>query len=364
MKTRLIVCLLAAAFAAELSAADSAEPLRLGATLPLSGPSATYGRLIRDGIELAKSDLAEQGRPVEIFYQDTPLPDARAMSAIHALVGRSRIDALVGNFFNPVMRMIAPVIGRSRILAFHTAAADDEILAAGEYVLSTNTSIRDEAEHLAEYAYQAIGARRAAVLSVSNNFGESYAVHFSRRFSELGGVVIYRDTSPLGEPDLRSLVLRAKAAGPDVLMAGHFGEGLGLIMRAARELDFGRVILGPYESEDPSVLEVAGRISDNQLRYFVGGGGPAAAALDFKKRFEKRFGYPARILAANAYDATRLAAEALTVCGRVEHCAVRHLMGLREYPGASGVFSMRPDRSAKKEFVLKTIREGEFAPME
>jgi len=340
------------------------DPLRFGVLVPLTGPSATYGRLIRDGVELAVSDLKARGLPVEVYYEDTPVPDARAAAAIHNLITYRKLDALAANFFNPVMVIAAPAVMRARIPAFHTAAADDHILTAGEYILSTNTAIHDEAAALAEYAYQGLGARTAAVLSVTTTWGESYASHFAHRFTELGGRVVYDQTSKLGETDLRTLVLRAKAKNPDVLMAGHFGEGLGLILRAVRELELRQVVLGTYETEDPSVLEVAGEICDNQVRYYVPGDEPQhREAVEFRRRFFERFHYAPRVLAANAYDAVTLAAEALQACGRERRCALELLYRTRGRPGASGVFSMQTTRAAKKEFVLKTIRSGAFSPL-
>lgn len=337
---------------------ESRSPLRLGATLPLTGDIASYGNLIRDGIELAISDLKDKGIPAIVQYEDVPSPGPGALTAIRKLTATHEIQGLAGNFWNPAIPIMAPAIVKYKVLAFHTAAADDPILTSSDYIVSTNTKIRDEAYRIAEYSYNDIAARTACILYIGTNFGENYRRHFSKRFSELGGTVVYTDLTKLGESDLKPALGKVKSSSCDVFFAAYFGTNLGQVLKQAGMIGLKKPTLSVYEAEDPSVTEVAGSAAEG-LRFFV----PEPlveqeVTKDFNRRFTARFGYNPRILASNAYDATMILAMSLSECNGDTECAKAKIYQIHDYAGVSGTFSIDSEGAAKKSFVLKVVKDG------
>jgi branched-chain amino acid transport system substrate-binding protein len=335
-------------------------PLRFGATLPLTGDIAPYGTLIRDGIELAVSDLKTRGIDVAMSYEDVPSPGPIAVTAIRKLISENKIQGLAGNFWNPAIPIMAPAILQNKVVAFHTAAADDLILAAGDLIISTNTKIRDEAAHVAEYAYQALHARTACVLYIGTTFGENYKKHFADRFVELGGTIAYSELTSLGDSDHRGVLTKVKNSPCNVFFAAYFGTNLGLVLKQAQSVGVKKTTLSVYEAEDPSVIEVAGEAAEG-LKFFVAE--PVSdndVTTSFKDRFAKRFGYAPRILASNAYDATTILALKFSQCQGDSECAKKKIYEIHDYVGVSGTFSIDPDGAAQKPFVLKTVKSGRF----
>ena len=245
----------------------SAEEIKLGATLPLSGNYATYGNLIKDGIELAVDELNSSEMPIKVFYEDVPLPGKVIATAINKLLNQDKIHALAGNFWNPAIPVMSPYIERKGIPAFHTAIADDLVLGASDFIFSTNGKIKDEAKLLAEYAYETKGARKACILYILTTFGENYAQYFEKYFKQLGGEVILNDSIHLTDVDYRAALTKVKSKKPDLLMAGFFGTNIGTLLKQARELNFEKPILGTYETEDPSAIKVAKKHADGVLYY-------------------------------------------------------------------------------------------------
>lgn len=351
-----------AVFFSSGAAAQSVAPevIRLGATLPLSGDIAPYGNLIKDGIELALSDLAERGLRATVAYQDVPLPGPVAVSAVDKLITGDHIQGLAGNFWNPAIPIMAPALLRNKIVSFHTAAADDLILNAGDYIFSTNTKIRDEARTIAEYVFNDLGSRSACVLYIGTNFGENYFKHFLVHFESLGGKVPYSDLTKLGETDLRGVLTKVRTSSCDTFFAAYFGTNLGMVLKQAKSLGLQKPTLSVYEAEDPSVIEVGADAAEG-LRFFV----PepitdTPAIIGYKERFTKRFGYEPRILGSNGYDATTILVTTLSECKGDAECAKKRIYATREYPGVSGTFSIDADGAARKAFVLKTVRNGRF----
>lgn len=343
------------------SAFSQTEVIKLGATLPLSGDVATYGNLIKDGIVLASEDLKKKGITTELYFEDVPSPGVKALSAINKLIDKDKIQGLAGNFWNPVIPIIASALSKNSMPSFHTAVADDLILNANDFVFSTNHKIKDEACQLAEYAYNNMGARTAGVLSISTTFGDHYQKHFIERFKSLGGKVLVNDTTMLDQPDVKPALSKISKSNPDVFFAAYFGTNLGVILKQARELNIKSKILSVYEADDPSVLSIAREAAEG-LKFFVSEPKEINENIkDYRDRFKLRFGYSPRILADNAYDATMILAQALHQCNSDKTCAKDLIYKTTNYRGVSGTFSIDSDgATSNKGFVLKTVKNGQF----
>ena len=80
--------------------ADAAEPIRIGAVLPFSGGVELYGQQAKLGLDLAVKDINAAGgilgRPVEVIYADDKTAPESAATAMHALIERDGVVAVVG----------------------------------------------------------------------------------------------------------------------------------------------------------------------------------------------------------------------------------------------------------------------------
>lgn len=335
-------------------------PFRIGATIPLTGDYASYGRTISSGAELAREDLKKEGIEIELFYEDVPLPGPRANTAIRNLISIHKIEALGANYFNPAMLTMAPVVNQANIPAFHTSAIDNLNLNNGNNVVSTNSKMDEEANLLAEYARNTLKAKTASVIHVNSIFGEQYTIYFRERFEKLGGKVIDFDSTEIGETNIHPLLSRVKGHKPDIIFAAYFGLNMGLVLKQARELGIDQRILGDYETEDPSVIETAGPAAEG-VEFFAPE--PIHATekqIEFKKRFKNRFGYDANVFATNSYDAITLLGRSLKECKRNSKCTLEKVYSGEYFDGISGQIQIGADGGTKKEFVLKTIKNGKF----
>lgn len=339
------------------------DPIKLAATMPLSGAYASYGKLIQEGIELARHDLKKLGYPTEIIYEDACMP-AAAVTAIKKLATVDQIDALAANFCVIALPPMAAVIEKNKIIAFHTAAASDSVLNAGEYIFTTNIKVQNEARKIAEYAIKKLSAQTASVLYVGSDFGEDYNRYFSQRFKQLGGKILSSDGAAVGVNSFRSELMRALSKKPQVIFAAHLGETLSILLKEARQLGFKGKILGVYEAEDPSVLQIAGKYAEELLFFVPEPLNESAKLKEFRRKFNQKFGHHPRILASNAYDATRIVVEMLAKCNKNSECAKKEIYKIKDYPGVSGTFSIDSDGGTIKGFVLKTVRDGKFVRVE
>lgn len=84
-------------------------------------------------------------------------------------------------------------------------------------------------------------------------------------------------------------------------------------------------------------------------------------SLVFFEKFEERYdGVKANLFAAMGYDTVMLTYKALEECGENSECIRDYLLSVRDYNGASGMFSFDEYGDVSKEMHLMIIRDGEF----
>jgi ABC-type branched-subunit amino acid transport system substrate-binding protein len=75
---------------------------RIGAILPLSGPSARYGKWIQEGLELAREEVNAAGgiggRPLQILYEDDQATPRLAATAMQKLATSDRVPVVFGSW--------------------------------------------------------------------------------------------------------------------------------------------------------------------------------------------------------------------------------------------------------------------------
>src|SRR3990172_3199841 len=82
-----------------LAALAFAGPIKIGAIIPLTGPSGPSGQAMQKGYQLALDEINRQGvlgRKVELIVEDDRGDPPTGAAAFLKLVTRDRIDVLVG----------------------------------------------------------------------------------------------------------------------------------------------------------------------------------------------------------------------------------------------------------------------------
>lgn len=360
MKRFWIVLITAFAVNSPLSAQSGTQDhLTVAVVAPVSGNWGSYGSEIVQGAQIAIDDLKESYGPLRLQVEDACLA-ADTVKAASKLIEFDHIKAVVGSYCVVGMVPMAGILERHKIIGFHSSAVADEILNAGEFVFTTNVTIANEAKALASYAYNNLGARRAAVLFLLTQWGQNYSKYFSEEFSKLGGTVVSSFENPIGAVDFRTELLKISNSKPDVLFIAHVGAELGTALKQARQAGLTVPILGAHEAEEQSVLEVAGAAADDLT--FLSPRLPRTTTVykKFRDHYRQKYSSEPGILASNAYDATTIVIQKLRECRLDTTCAKNKIYEIKNFPGTSGVFSITSEGGTVKDFVRKSAKSGSF----
>src|SRR5579871_4877964 len=108
-----------AAFQTLPVSAQSKEPVTIGAIEILTGPNNRYGIAIKNGFDLALTEVNKAGvlggRPLDIAYEDSAGAKEQAINAARQLIGAKKVPLILGPTLSNEMFAAGPVVNGRKI---------------------------------------------------------------------------------------------------------------------------------------------------------------------------------------------------------------------------------------------------------
>jgi branched-chain amino acid transport system substrate-binding protein len=368
-----VACLAVVAIAAylylrnreEITPQDS-RAVTVGIVLPLSGSMAEYGGNGRDGLVLAKEQLAQQGIHVNLLTQDTKEAPEGTVSAVRRLIDVDQVKYIIGGLTSGGVLAAAPYAQTKGVLFFSPAASAPGIPEIGDMIFRNWQSDTVLAEKFGEAAYQKLGLKNVAILHVSNEYGNTNAETFAKSFKAQGGNVALTRAFPQGASNFRDLVTTIKAQGglDSLLLVGYPDEYRGLFDEIQQQGVKGLQILATDTFYTPSAPLDFGSAAEGVVCAVASKPGddyePRRRFADaYKKRFNKEPG----LVSDTAYDALMLLVQAIQQTDGSPKSVSQHLLQIRDYQGAAGSTTFTETGDFKGGIALFRLSQGKFVPV-
>ena len=297
------------------------EPFKVGLSFPLSGALAEFGAAARNGVELARVLHSKDFEKVSFVYEDNQFDPKIAISSFHRFVERDGVS-LVYVWGSPVCMAVAPIAETSKVPL--TCLSGDPKPGL-KHVFSYNSMAPDYAA-VALADVHARGAKKIALLYA----GIPFMTNIARAIlaSQAAGQADILDISINPDAtDLRSEILKIKAARPDFLMLFILPSQVQSIAREMALLKFKPYILGADTFSDGSIVSASNGLF---------AGAPYVDMLipaGFRKDYQEKYQNTSNLsFAYNTYRFARMVAALFPSGGKISSDTV--LKKLRSYQGA------------------------------
>jgi branched-chain amino acid transport system substrate-binding protein len=232
--------------------ARAADPLRIGLSLSLTGPTAPAGKQVLAGLEIWREDVNAKGgllgRPVQLVYYDDQGSPANAPGIYEKLMGVDKVDLLIGPYSTNVIAAAMPaIIQRKRTTI-------------GIFGLGANTafnypkyfSMNSQGPSPANYskcvfdlaAAQQPKPTRVALIGADVEYSRHALDGARENAKAMGFDVVLERTYPISTTDFTPIVRAVQGANPDVVFVASLPVDTAGIVRAAREIQFSPKIFG------------------------------------------------------------------------------------------------------------------------
>jgi branched-chain amino acid transport system substrate-binding protein len=275
-----------AAFAAGvfLCGVASAETIRLGAILPLTGPGAVVGtqemRGIQFAVDAANAKGGVQGNKIEVIFEDNQAKPDQSVLSFNKLVDLQKIPMIFTGYSGPSLAM-APLATRKKILLVNAGAQSDKLKTASPYLVNTLPSTGDEVEVMSRYLIQQ-GKKNAVVLFENDAAGIGGRDDFLDLFPKAGGTILAQEPTQFSQTDYRPALLKLAAAKPDVMYV-ITTAGMVSLVQQLKQMNPDFVVAGTTFMSDPAAI--ADPASNGIIHTQVQIDAPPELAAAFKAKF-------------------------------------------------------------------------------
>ncbi|MGH3714016.1 MAG: branched-chain amino acid ABC transporter substrate-binding protein [Micromonosporaceae bacterium] len=293
------------------------DPIKIGAIQAISGDTASLGQDQVRAMEIAIADKgAVLDHEVQLQPEDDQCKAEGGTTAAQKLVSDTQVVAVIGTSCSaaavPAMEILADK-GIMMISGSNTSPSLTSDLRGkkgsayqkGYFRTAHNDIIQGQAA--ATFAFEKLGAKRAATIHDGDPYTEGLANAFGVSFKSLGGEITLATAISKGDTDMRPVLTEVAASKPDIVFFPIFQPEADFIVKQAKgfpELADTKKLFGA----DGLLSDTFIVIPDTEGMYFSGPATPTGAAYqELVGKYEKKFGEkPIQSFHAHAYDAMNM----------------------------------------------------------
>ncbi len=345
-------------------AAEPAE-IVIGALLPLSGSTGSYGENARSAIDLAVEQANDSGgidgKRIRIVYEDTEATPSVGVGAFERLVATEPVAAAIGPMSSPVAMAVAPLAEEMKTVILSPSASTPDLTEAGDYVFRDCLSDEYEGVALAGLALDTLGYETGALFYIDNAYGHGLADVFAEAYERRGGMLVARETFAEDATDFSEPLARIAAAQPDVIVLIGYAQ-MGEILIEARSAGLTQQVLSSVMFDNPAILATAGAAAEGVLftTWTPDPADPSPELAAFENAYRVKYAAAPGIFGAESYDAANLLIEAIRARGDTADAIRDGLYATQAYRGASGTISFDENGDCIKPIYVKRVEGGEF----
>lgn len=222
MKLRAKAALAALAVLVATPAAQAADPVKIGMVLPLTGPTAGYGKDGKLGADMAAAEINAaggilDGREIELVYEDEKGAPQDGVAAVQKLMTRERVQAIIAGM-NSSITLAESAITKNRILHVNPAAQADAITAQGSpWLFQINNTASTNATIFHTYLTEEMAPKAIAVMGENTEFNKAVLENLREIVGESSVELAEIATYDGATTDFTSIITRLKSTGADMI---------------------------------------------------------------------------------------------------------------------------------------------------
>ena len=345
-------------------------PLKIGATLAISGKLAFIGEEARRGLELAVEELNSTRNPqtpiVQLLVEDNRGEAKDAVLAVQKLLSTDSVDVIFSAFTH-ITEAIAPIVGQSDALMIY-AATVRSVAARNSRFFRDYVDAADSAEAMADSI--ALSGQRE--ITYFGEIGEACTNYFTALESQLERhavkIVVKEEFLPT-ESDFKPQLLKLRAKNPKGIALCAWRQTQ-LIAQQLTQLGMSDIRtyhwLAPFlpagdTPEIRSILEKNGAVT-TWYGWIEPSENPSAS--EFFNLYRSKFGSDPRPDAAYAYDIVRILVEAHQSCPRAtlktDHLCLAKFLGEIKHQGAGGMLHFDGQRASQRPVLVMKVVDGRW----
>lgn len=331
----------------------------IGVLLPLSGRFAEHALKVKEGIGLAIE--ADGPEKIETVYFDTKGDALIAEQEYLRLAQQEGVSVVLGPLLVKEAESVA-VRSREVGLPFITFTKRSGVPGLGSAVFRLGATLEDQVDELLTYSTSQLGLRRFAVLYPEKSSGREFATIFRDTCRSMGIEIVGEYAYYQGDQDsMRSAVAEASVSAPEAVFIPDSLEGAFGVLEALENSELSdAVLLGPAQWNDPVAIRGYGQLIEGAVYvtpFYAASRSPGVS--DFISSYTDKYRHAPELLAAQAYDATKLAISSLRAQKTANGKLIDTLSDVDVLNGVTGRLSVQEGGEIRRRMTVLRLYKGE-----
>ncbi len=367
------LCLFLAASLLFSSPALSKDTFKIGGVFSVTGRASFLGDPEKKSMEMIVNQINAKGgidgRLLEAVIYDTEGDPQKTVNAVSKLINKDQVIAIIGPSLTPTTLAVVPFAERSKTLLISCAAGILITEPVKPWVFKTAQSDALAVASIYQHM-KAQGIKKAAILSVSDAFGESGKQQLEKQADAYGITVIRSETFGAGDTDMTPQLTKIRKENPEAIICWGTNPGPAVVAKNVKQLGLQIPLYQSHGVASPKFIELAGDAAEGiylptgkiLVADLLPDNDPQKPVLqNYIKEFESRYNMPVSGFGGYAYDAVRMLAEALKGSNGDKEKVRAALEEMKGFVGVSGVFSFSKTEHnglSPDAFVMVQIRNN------
>ncbi len=328
-----------------LAVPAAAQPINIGAVLPMTGLAATYGQpylaAVQLGIEEVNRAGGINGRMLEVTVEDSQASNTVAINAFNRVL-QSRPVAIMGPGLGTQLLAIMPAFEREHVPVFAGPSTRRVTQQGAQWFFRTTSHDAVGKELWTRLIVEDLHKRRVGILHIANEWGYSgrdNTTAFLKSLFQLEPVSIA--SYQAGDRDVTAQLLQMQRDGADIIVSQGFPVDEALIVRQMRQLNINiphigsGSLCGAFLRNLVTPAEIEGHYCEGPAVLPTLSDSPAMKA--FVAAYTARASFPPDIYATGYYDVVRMLAEVMKRVG-VDREKIRDGFRNASFEGVMGTY--------------------------
>ena len=343
----------------------SAETIKIGFNVPLTGFAAADGQSALHGAELAVEQVNANGgingNMLElVVYDDQASPKEAAPLAIK-MITQDDVVAGVSGSYSGATRAAATIFSENSVPYISAYAIHPDITRAGDYVFRTSFMGEVQGRAGAKLIGEMLGKKRVTMITLNNDFGISLANGFKDKAGDFGIEIISEYEYSIKDREFGAIVSKIKSENPDAIYASGYFFTAGPLVRQLRAAGINQPVVGQEGYDSQKFIEIAGDASEGvMITTSLDRDSSNPVTQSFIEGFSNKAGYPADMVGASGHTAILVLADAMSRAGSTDKASLRDAIASTNLEASTGQISFNALGEVQKDVQVQVVRDGNW----
>lgn len=332
-----------------------------------TGATATFGVYQLRGTEMAVNEInaagGVNGKQIKLINYDNKSDSDETLAVVNRLITQDKVVAILGEATSGRSKIGAQVAQQNKVPMLTSSATNPDVTKVGNYIFRACFIDPFQGYVMAKFMTETLKLKKAAIMrDIKSDYSVGLSDNFTAKLKEMGGEIVADVSYQEGDIDFKSQLTSLKGKNPDVIfIPGYYGE-VALVAKQLKELGMKQPMLGGDGWSSPDLFKIAKEAINGHYfsnHYTTESKDPKT--IKFVQDFKAKFNEVPDVMAALAYDATYMMAEAIKNSKAVTSENIREeLSKIKDFHGVTGKMSMDANRDAVKSAVVVKVEGEEY----